>query len=409
MTVESVGPPAHIGDVCAIQSGADEPCLAEVVGFRESRLVLMPLGELSRVSPGADVRALHQPLLAPCGTALLGRVLDGLGRPIDGRGPIRAECFRPLDGHPPNPLQRRPIRCQLQTGVRVIDGLLAVGEGQRLGIFAGSGVGKSTLLSMIARNTSADVNVIALIGERGREVLEFIERDLGPEGLSRSVVVVSTSDQPALIRLKAALTATAIAEWFRDQGQSVNLMVDSVTRIAMAQREVGLAAGEPPTSRGYTPSVFAMLPRLLERAGTSDAGAITAFYTVLVEGDDMNDPIADAVRGILDGHIVLSRDLANAGHFPAVDVLASLSRLFGSLATEPHVRAARQIRRWIQRYRDVEDLLRIGAYQTGSDAETDTAITLMSAIWAFLEQDVSETSALADTISELLNLAGVSA
>lgn len=409
LTIESVGPHAHVGDICAVMSNDTVLCQAEVVGFKDGRLLLMPLGELSSVSPGADVRALHQRLRIPCGSELLGRVVNGLGQPLDSGGPLARVGLRDVDGVPPNPLERPPIRHQLQTGVRVIDGLMSIGQGQRLGIFAGSGVGKSTLLSMIARNTSADVNVIALIGERGREVREFLERDLGQEGLAKSVVVVATSDQPPLIRLKAAFTATAIAEHFRDQGLNVNLLMDSVTRFAMAQREVGLAVGEPPTSRGYTPSVFSLMPRLLERAGTASNGTITAFYTVLVDGDDLNDPIADAVRGILDGHVVLSRELANAGRFPAVDVLASLSRLFSTVVDKPQVVAAQQVRRWMQRYREVEDLLRIGAYQRGADPETDVAIQRMPQILAFLQQDTDEGCSISDVKSELLQLAGVTA
>nr|WP_035453275.1 FliI/YscN family ATPase [Alicyclobacillus herbarius] len=407
MTVESQGPYARIGDICSISSQDGTECLAEVVGFRDERLVLMPLGELSAIAPGADVLALGRRLTVPCGSGLMGRVLDGLGYPMDGGGPVHPAVLRPIDGGPPSPLARLPIERQVQTGVRVIDGMLPVGQGQRMGIFAGSGVGKSTLLGMIARNTSADVNVIALVGERGREVREFLEHDLGDEGRTRSVVVVATSDQPALVRLKAAFVATAIAEFFRDEGMVVNLMMDSVTRFAMAQREVGLAVGEPPTSRGYTPSVFALLPRLLERAGNSDQGSITAFYTVLVDGDDLNDPIADAVRGILDGHIVLSRDLANAGRFPAVDVLASVSRLFSALVDPKHRQAALQVRSWLQRYKDVEDLLRIGAYQSGLDAETDMAIARMPDVRAFLEQPAEEAASLAETRMKLFELAGM--
>ncbi len=407
MTIESAGPHAKIGDLCAIMDKGEERCLAEVVGFRESNLLLMPLGELENVAPGASVRALQRPFTVPCGPGLLGRVVDGLGQPIDGIGALPAMTSRAVHGAPPNPLLRKPISRQIQTGVRLIDSLLSVGEGQRMGIFAGSGVGKSTLLSMIARNTSADVNVIALIGERGREVREFIERDLGEEGARRSVVVVSTSDQPALIRLKGAFVATAIAEYFRDQGMSVNLMMDSVTRFAMAQREIGLAVGEPPTSRGYTPSVFSLLPKLLERAGAGENGTITAFYTVLVDGDDMNDPIADAVRGILDGHVVLSRELANAGQFPAVDVLASLSRLFPALASDAHRNAANQVRKWLQRYREVEDLLRIGAYRTGSDADTDLAISMNVRVRQFLMQSVTDPIRADDAIQQLFELAGV--
>lgn len=409
LTIESIGPHANVGDICAIQSEGGEDCLAEVVGFREGRIILMPLGEVTAVSPGADVLALQKRLTIPVGRRVLGRVLNGLGRPIDGLGPLYAVEQREIEARPLNPLTRSRIERQVQTGVRVIDGLLSVGIGQRMGIFAGSGVGKSTLLSMIAKSTSADVNVIALVGERGREVREFLERDLGPEGMQKSVVVVSTSNEPALMRLKAAYSATAIAEAFRDAGLSVNFMMDSVTRFAMAQREIGLAVGEPPTSRGYTPSVFALLPKLMERAGMGDKGSITAFYTVLVDGDDLNDPIADAVRGILDGHIVLSREIANAGRFPAVDILASISRLFTTLASQKHLLAANQIRRWLQRYKDIEDLIRIGAYQSGRDPETDTAIAQIEAIRMFAEQPSTEPAHLSETLDQLFALAGVSA
>jgi flagellum-specific ATP synthase len=409
MTIESIGPTAKLGDVCVIRSEAGGDCLAEVVGFRGPNLVLMPLGELHSIAQGAEVMVESDGLSVPCGVGLFGRVLDGLGHPIDGLGPVWQAEPRRLNGVPPHPLRRPPIRKPLQTGVKAIDTLLTVGEGQRMGIFAGSGVGKSTLLSMIARNTTADVNVIALVGERGREVREFIDHDLGPDGLRKSVVVVATSDQPALVRMKAAYVATAIAEYFRDQGLAVNLMMDSVTRFAMAQREIGLAAGEPPTSRGYTPSVFALLPKLLERAGTVEGGSITAFYTVLVDGDDLNDPIADAVRGILDGHIVLSRQLANAGQFPAIDVLASISRLFNTLANASHKSAAHQVRSWLQRYREVEDLIRIGAYQTGTDAETDIAIERHGPILKFLQQDSSASFSLEESMAQLYELAGVSA
>ncbi len=408
LTIESIGPHANIGDICAIDSGLAEPCLAEVVGFRDERLVLMPLGELSTIAPGADVLALQKRMKVSCGTGLLGRIINGLGQPIDGLGPIVDAKPRDIDASPPNPLLRMIIEQQIQTGVRVIDGLLAVGQGQRMGIFAGSGVGKSTLLSMIARNTSANMNVIALVGERGREVREFIERDLGEEGLQKSVMVVATSDKPPLIRLKAAMVATAIAEHFRDEGYQVNFMMDSITRMAMAQREIGLAVGEPPTSRGYTPSVFTFLPKILERTGTGSVGSITAFYTVLVDGDDMNDPIADAVRGILDGHIVLSRELANAGHYPAIDMLASLSRLFPSLVSEKHYHAAVQIRRTVQKYRELEDLIRIGAYHMGSDPEADLAISQMPKINQFLRQSADEACDLDSTRNLLYELAGVS-
>ncbi|KPV44380.1 FliI/YscN family ATPase [Alicyclobacillus ferrooxydans] len=405
MRLESAGPHANVGDMCEIRAENRLLCYAEVVGFRDASLVLMPLGEISSIFPGADVLNLNRPLIANCSRSLLGRVLDGLGNPIDKQGPVSDGMPRAIQSSPPNPLDRIPIATQMQTGVRVIDGFLPVGYGQRMGIFAGSGVGKSTLLSMIARNTSADVNVIALIGERGREVREFIERDLGSEGMKKSVIVVATSDQPPLIRLKSAFVATTIAEYFRDQGLQVNLMMDSITRFCMAQREIGLAAGEPPTTKGYTPSVFAMLPKLLERSGSGAEGTITAFYTVLVDGDDMNEPIADAVRGILDGHIVLSRQLANAGRFPAIDVLSSLSRLTGVLASESHRKANIRVRKWMQRYREIEDLIRIGAFQRGLDAESDIAIEKKSLIESFLEQDADELTSVSEAIRQLISIA----
>lgn len=391
LTVESEGPDAAIGEVCLIypvKGGA--PIEAEVVGFRDNRVLLMPLGELQAIGPGCDVVATGKPLTVQVGSELLGQVLDGLGRPLDGdKLPMRMPRYS-TQSVPSNPLKRPRVTDPLGTGVRCIDGLLTVGQGQRMGIFAGSGVGKSTLLGMIARNTSADVNVIALIGERGREVLEFVERDLGPEGLERSVVIVATSDQPALIRIKGALIATSIAEYFRDRGMNVMLMMDSVTRYAMALREVGLAIGEPPATRGYTPSVFAALPKLLERAGTGMAGSITAFYTVLVDGDDMNEPIADAVRGILDGHIVLSRHLAHKGHFPAIDVLASISRVMKDIVAGEQQDAAEQLKRLLSVYRDSEDLINIGAYQRGTNPQIDKAIQFIDIINEYCRQRTTE-------------------
>ncbi|WP_027090871.1 flagellar protein export ATPase FliI [Cohnella thermotolerans] len=403
LTVESEGPDAGIGDVCAIHPlKGGEPILAEVVGFRDNRVLLMPLGDLHAVGPGCDVVSTGRPLTVQVGSELLGKVLDGLGRPLDGsRLPPHLPHYS-THNTPDNPLLRPRVREPLGTGVRCIDGLLTVGQGQRMGIFAGSGVGKSTLLGMVARNTTADVNVIALIGERGREVLEFIERDLGPEGLARSVVVVATSDQPALIRIKGALIATTIAEYFRDRGLNVMLMMDSVTRYAMAMREVGLAIGEPPATRGYTPSVFAALPKLLERAGTSAAGTITAFYTVLVDGDDMNEPIADAVRGILDGHIVLSRQLAHKGHFPAIDVLASVSRVMKDIVPEDQQEAAEQLKRLLSIYRDSEDLINIGAYQRGSNPEIDKSIQFIQSINDFTRQKTTEKATLKETQERLI-------
>ncbi len=403
LTVESEGPDASVGEVCTIHPiKGGSPILAEVVGFRDNRLLLMPLGELHAIGAGCDVVATGRPLTVQVGSELLGKVLDGLGQPLDGsKLPLRMPHYS-THRTPGNPLSRPRVTEPLGTGVRAIDGLLTVGQGQRIGIFAGSGVGKSTLLGMIARNTAADVNVIALIGERGREVLEFIEKDLGPEGLARSVVVAATSDQPALIRIKGALIATTIAEYFRDRGLNVMLMMDSVTRYAMALREVGLAIGEPPATRGYTPSVFAALPKLLERAGTGPAGSITAFYTVLVEGDDMNEPIADAVRGILDGHIVLHRSLANKGHFPAIDVLASVSRVMNDIVSEEHRSAAAQLKRLLSVYRDSEDLIHIGAYQRGTNQEIDRSIQFIDLIHAYTRQRTDEKVSLQEAAERLI-------
>ncbi|BBH20874.1 EscN/YscN/HrcN family type III secretion system ATPase [Paenibacillus baekrokdamisoli] len=391
LTVESEGPDASIGDLCYIYPvKSSKPLKAEVVGFRNNKVILMPLGDLHAIGPGCDVVGTGKPLTIQVGSELLGRVLDGLGQPLDGSHISSRMPHYSTHNQPSNPLMRPRVTEPLSIGVRAIDGLLTVGQGQRVGIFAGSGVGKSTLLGMVARNTSADVNVIALIGERGREVLEFIEKDLGPEGLARSVVIVATSDQPALIRIKGALIATTIAEYFRDRGLNVMLMMDSVTRYAMAMREVGLAIGEPPATRGYTPSVFANLPKLLERAGTGPRGSITAFYTVLVDGDDMNEPIADAVRGILDGHIVLSRDLAQQGHFPAIDILASVSRVMKEIISEEQQDAANELKRLLAIYKSSEDLINIGAYQRGSNAEIDKSLDAIEQIRAFTRQKTSE-------------------
>jgi flagellum-specific ATP synthase len=410
LIVEATGLEAEVGEVCTIETGRGRASVpAEVVGFRAGRTLLMALGEATGIGPGARVTASGQPLKVDVSDALLGRALDGLGRPLDGKGPIPDTAWRPAEAAPPDPLQRPRIHERVSLGVRALDAMVPCGRGQRLGIFAGSGVGKSSLLGMIARSTSEEINVICLVGERGREVLEFIQRDLGEEGLARSVVVCATSDQPALVRLKAAFTATAIAEYFRDQGRNVMLMMDSVTRFAMAQREVGLAIGEPPATRGYTPSVFAMLPKLLERTGTSPSGSITALYTVLVDGDDMNEPIADAVRGILDGHIVLSRKLAHAGHYPAVDVLASVSRLVGEI-TAPEIRAAgNEVRKLMATYKEKSDLISIGAYQPGSDPLVDASIAARGPIDAFLKQLVTEpsTAEYADyTLTQLATLGG---
>jgi flagellum-specific ATP synthase len=393
--IESNGPPMSIGETAnIIYRRASDPVLSEAVGFRDSKVLLMPLGELGGIAAGSDVVALGHPLQIGLTSALLGRVLDGLGRPIDGLGRIDDAVPAEITGTPPNALRRRRVTEALGMGVRAIDGLLTCGKGQRVGIFSGSGVGKSTLLGMIARNTTADVNVIALVGERGKEVRDFIERDLGEAGLKRSVVVVATSDQPALVRIKAAYVATRIAEFFRDAGLDVMLMMDSVTRFAMAQREVGLAIGEPTTTRGYTPSVFAALPKLLERAGTSETGTITALYSVLVEGDDMNEPVADAVRAILDGHIVLSRRMASANHFPAIDVLASVSRVMPDVVSEAHFAAASKVRDMLATYREAEDLINIGAYVAGSNPRVDLAIARNETIRSFTRQGIYEVSTL---------------
>jgi len=403
LTVESQGPDASIGDLCYIYPfKSAKPLKAEVVGFRENKVILMPLGDLHAISPGCDVVGTGKPLTVQVGSELLGKVLDGLGNPLDGSFLPSTMPSYSTHHTPNNPLFRPRVSKPLGTGVKTIDGLLTIGEGQRVGIFAGSGVGKSTLLGMIARNTTADVNVIALIGERGREVLEFIEKDLGPEGLARSVVVVATSDQPALIRMKGAMIATSIAEYFRNRGLNVMLMMDSVTRYAMAMREVGLAIGEPPATRGYTPSVFAALPKLLERAGTGARGSITAFYTVLVDGDDMNEPIADAVRGILDGHIVLSRALAHKGHYPAIDVLSSVSRVMNEIVTEDQLNAANELKRLLAIYRDSEDLINIGAYQQGSNEQIDLAIQYIDLINSFTKQRTNEKITLEQIQEQLI-------
>lgn len=401
LTIESKGPKANMGDLCLIHSQANKSIYAEVVGFKEQRVLLMPLAELEGIGPGSYVTALGRPLSVKVGPSLLGRVLDGLGNPIDGYSGTSCDMTYPINSGVVQPLARQRISEPLAVGVKAIDGTLTCGKGQRIGIFAGSGVGKSTLLGMMARNTTADVNVIALIGERGREVREFLERDLGAEGLRNSVVVVATSDQPALVRLKGALVATAIAEYFRDQGKDVLFMMDSVTRFAIAQREVGLAVGEPPATRGYTPSVFALLPKLLERTGPGETGTITAFYTVLVEGDDMNEPITDTVRGILDGHIVLSRKIAEQQHYPAIDILASVSRLMPEITQPEHQRLAGKLRSLLAVYRDAEDLINIGAYSEGSNPKIDLAIKAINQIEEFLRQDVNDKPTWDKTMAEL--------
>lgn len=406
LVIESDGPNVIIGELCYIypRTIGLPPLRAEVVGFREKRVLLMPLGEMSGIGPGCEVVASEQTLSVKVGEELLGRIFDGLGNPIDGKGEIESGIYYPLEAPPPPPLARARIDEKLSVGVRAVDGLLSMGRGQRIGIMAGSGVGKSTLLGMIARNTEADINVIGLIGERGREVREFIERDLGEEGLKRSVVVVATSDQPALIRIKGALTATAMAEYFRNSGKNVVLMMDSVTRFAMAQREVGLTVGEPPATRGYTPSVFALLPKLLERSGTGERGAITGIYTVLVEGDDMNEPIADSVRSILDGHIVLSRALAAQNHYPAIDILSSVSRIMLEIASKEHWDAAQELRKVLATYSEAQDLINIGAYVTGSNPNIDNAIKMIEPTWKFLRQTVYEKTDYDSCVRQLCEL-----
>lgn len=389
LMAEADGPRVSVGRYCQILTNSSSGIPAEVVGFRGSKTLLMPLGNLEGIAPGDKVVPQKEKLTVQVGSALLGRILDGLGQPLDG-GPIVAQEAYPLHNTPPSALLRPLIRKPLNVGVRAIDGLLTLGRGQRIGIFAGSGVGKSTLLGMMARNTEADVNVIALVGERGRELGEFIEKDLGSEGLARSVIVVATSDQPALVRLKAAFTATAIAEYFRDNGKNVLFMMDSVTRFAMAQREIGLTVGEPPATRGYPPSVFALLPKLLERVGMSEKGSITGIYSVLVDGDDHNEPIADAVRGILDGHVVLTRELASKNHYPSIDVLQSVSRVMNDVAA-PLVQAmAGRMREHLAIYQDAKDLIDIGAYVDGSNPRIDQAIQHIDKIQSFLCQSIDE-------------------
>lgn len=410
LVLESNGPKAPIGQVCVLrdEKGRDVS-KAEIVGFKEGNKILsMVLGDTNNISPGMEIISTDEEFKINVSTQLMGRVLDGLGEPIDGLRVAANQEKRSIYATPPNPLFRKSITEPLFTGVRAIDGLLTIGKGQRAGIFAGSGVGKSTLLGMIAKNSSADVNVIALIGERGREVKEFIEKDLGEEGLKRSVVIVATSDQPALVRVKAALVATTIAEFFRDQELDVMLMMDSVTRLAMAQREVGLAIGEPPTTKGYTPSCFSIMQKVMERAGTSDKGTISALYTVLVEGDDFNEPISDAARGILDGHIMLSRKMANLGHYPAIDTLESISRVMSKVISKEHLLAARRVKELLANYRTSEDLISIGAYQKGTNPKTDMAIQMNDKINQFLRQEEYHTNEFDETIDWVKNLSSQS-
>jgi flagellum-specific ATP synthase len=407
LIIESDGPNVGLGELCLVRSPRfDFQVRAEVVGFREHRMLLMPLGDASGLHVGCEVAACERPALPVPGPEMLGRVLDALGRPFDGLGLLPVDPTASLNAAPPHPLRRQRIKQTFATGVRTIDAFTPVGRGQRLGLFAGSGVGKSTLMGMIARGSEADVVVIALVGERGREVREFVEKDLGPEGMKRAVVVVATSDTPAPLRLRAAFTATAIAEAWRDAGKNVLFMMDSVTRFAMAQREIGLAIGEPPATRGYTPSVFAMLPRLLERTGAGERGAITALYTVLVEGDDMNEPVADAVRGILDGHIVLSRALAHFNHYPAIDVLESVSRLTRDVCTSEEVALAARAREQLALYRKNEDLISIGAYQKGANSALDRAVALHEPLRAFLRQAVDDFTPRAESFLNLKRIVG---
>ncbi len=404
LLIESAGPRARMGEICKLVPVSREPVLGEVVGFRHGHVLLMPYGDLNGISRGTLVEATGKDLRVAVGENMLGRILDALGSPMDTLPHWPVETYYPAMEKPPGPLERGSIEKPVTTGIKAIDGLLTIGEGQRLGIFSGSGVGKSTLMGMIARNTSADVSVIGLIGERGREVKEFIERDLGEEGMKRSVVVAATSDEPPLLRIKAAWVATAVAEYFRDKGLSVLLMMDSITRWCMALREVGLAAGEPPTSRGYTPSVFASLPRLLERAGKVVSGSITGIYTVLVEGDDMDEPIADAARGILDGHIVLSRHLAEMGHYPAVDILGSVSRLMPHIVPRQQADLALKVRRVLSTYRKAEDLINIGAYVSGANSGIDEALKHIDKVNVFLRQTALDRVPMEKTVEELARI-----
>jgi flagellar protein export ATPase FliI len=407
LVVRASIPEAFIGELCLIYNSRSQvPLKAEVVGFQDGDVLLMPLGDLVNIGPQSEVVPTGNYLTVKVGDGLLGRVLDGLGEPMDAefKGPLACTEEYPVYGHPPDPLRRRRVTQRISIGVRAIDSLLACGEGQRIGLFAAAGVGKSTLLGMIARNTEAEVNVIVLVGERGREVRDFLEHDLGPEGVKRSVIVCATSDKPSLVRLKAAYVGTAIAEYFRNRGMKVMLMMDSVTRFARAQREIGLACGEPPARAGYTPSVFAELPKLLERAGNSDRGSITAFYTVLVAGDDMNEPVADEVRSILDGHIILSRDMAARNHYPAISVLDSVSRVMGAVSDPDHRRAAGRMREVLATYEKQKDLILLGAYQKGSDPRVDYAIAMIEKCENFLKQATNEKMDAAETIARLKQL-----
>lgn len=401
LTIESAGPSAKLNDLCIITSkDGNQRVTTEVVGFNDNRILLMPFRSVVGIGIGATVENTGNPFQVYVGPELLGQVLDGLGQPLNGEALVLPETY-PVEAEPPDPMKRKIISEILPLGVKAVDGLLTIGKGQRIGIFAGSGVGKSTLLGMFARNTKADINVIALIGERGREVGEFIERDLGEEGMQRSVLVVATSDKPALIRNKAAKTATAIAEYFRDQGRDVLLMMDSLTRFSMAQREIGLASGEPPVTRGYPPSVYSEMPKLLERAGNTEKGSITGLYTVLVDGDDFNEPITDTARGILDGHIVLSRKLGHKNHYPAIDVLQSISRCMSQIASKEHKQAASKLKNVLATYQEAEDLINIGAYRAGSNPEIDYAISKINQVNEFLIQDVDSRYLLEDELKQM--------
>jgi len=407
LTIESHGPEVQYGELCRIKIGEGEYLWAEVVGFNKNKVILMPIGEMKGVVPGAEVYAAGSSLMVPVGEKLLGRVLNGTGKPLDGKGEIFSSEKYPVNGQPLEPLDRGIIDQPLSTGIRAIDGLTTIGKGQRIGIFSGSGVGKSTVIAMIARNTAADVNVIALIGERGREAKDFVERELGKEGLKRSVVIIATSDQPPMLRLRGAFLAHAVAEYFRDQGLHVNLLMDSVTRFAMAQREIGIAAGEPASTRGYPASVFSLLPRMLERSGNKEgSGSITGFYSILVEADDMNEPIADAVRGILDGHVVLDRKLAQRGHYPAFDVLGSISRCMKDVIDEEHKTAADNFRQLLAAYADVEDLISLNAYVRGTNPVTDKAIDMKPEMDAYLKQGIYEADTFDNIRKQLIILMG---
>ncbi|MBC5711101.1 FliI/YscN family ATPase [Hungatella hominis] len=404
-TVEAMGPACRIGDVCTIDVPGDNPPVkAEVVGFRENRVLLMPYEETEGIGYGSAVRNTGERLLIPVSNELVGRTVDAMGIPIDGQGPLREVAYYPITGKRSNPMERPRIDTVIQMGVKAIDGLLTIGKGQRMGIFAGSGVGKSTLMGMIAKNVKADVNVIALVGERSREVVEFINRDLGEEGLKRSVLVVATSNQSAMMRSKCTMTATTIAEYFKDQGMDVLLMMDSLTRFAMAQREVGLSIGEPPVARGYTPSIYSELPKLLERSGNFETGSITGIYTVLVEGDDANEPVSDTVRGIIDGHIMLSRKVATQNRYPAIDILSSVSRLMSDIVMPEHKAAAGKIRKLLSVYESNIDLVSIGAYKKGTNKELDDALMRIDKIYEFLQQKTDESFSLDEAVIRMIQL-----